>query len=52
MKYVVLASKDIFKILALFQFNITKAGSIWCEGRMTDDNLKVLDDNGYWYRVL
>jgi hypothetical protein len=52
MKYVVIGTADIFKILVLFQFDITKSGSLWCEGKMTDDNLKVLDDNGYWYRVL
>lgn len=52
MKYVVISTADIFKILVLFQFDISKAGSLWCEGRMSLDNLKVLDDNGYWYRVL
>jgi hypothetical protein len=52
MKYVVIGTKDIFKILALFQFDISKTGYHWCEGRMTEDNLKVLDDNGYWYRIL
>ena len=52
MKYVVIDTKDIFKILVLFQFEISKTGSLWCEGKMTEDNLKVLKDNGYFYRVL
>lgn len=52
MKYVVIDTADIFKILVLFQFEISKTGSLWCEGRMTEDNLKVLADNGYFYRVL
>lgn len=52
MKYVIINTADIFEIIKLVMFDIRIHGSLWCEGNMSSDDLKVLDDNGYWYRIL
>ena len=50
--YVMLNREDVFKILALFEFEVESAGSLTCYAKLTYAQLDVLDKNNFGYTIL
>ena len=50
--YVMLNREDVFKILALFEFEVESAGSLTCYAKLTYEQLDVLDKNNFGYTIL
>lgn len=50
--HILLSRADIFNILSLIQVELLIVGSIWIEALATNEDLQLLNQLNYQYRVL